>query len=94
MSKLKFTVTADDPELFGIPFLDMDADPSTPYSSDRIEGMLAIKCDGQYYAIPQGETDLVKIAVPEHILPEAVVIGLIETLKERVIPYFDVKMVR
>lgn len=91
-NKLKFVVYADDPELFGIPYLDMDADTSKPFISEDLEGKLAIKCDGHFYVIPHRETDLAKIAVEENEVSEQAVIGLVETIRKYLVGHFDLRV--
>lgn len=93
-SKIKLSVTGHPHELQGLPFLDMDANPSKPYASEDIEGMEAIKCDGDYYMIPFGETDLAKIATPMNQVPEHQVLGFVGMMKKYLIGCFDIKAIR
>lgn len=92
--KIKFSVTVTHDELYGIKYLDMDANTSRLYTSEDLLGNLAIKCDGSYYLIPNGVTDLALIAVEENLVSEQKVIGLLETIRRHLVGEFDLRVLQ
>tara|TARA_Y100001956_G_scaffold75879_1_gene84412 strand:+ start:4644 stop:4916 length:273 start_codon:yes stop_codon:yes gene_type:complete len=87
--KLKLRIEAD--RISPLKLLDMDVDTSRVYRPGDVEGMEAIKCDDEYFLIPEGENDLAKIAVDENQITEAKALGLQGMMEKYIAPYFKVE---
>lgn len=65
-------------------FYDMDdaASVAVPFDARWLVNAEAIKCDGEYFLVPEGSDDLAKVVVPENRVPEVEVLGTAGMLKK------------
>ena len=87
--KLKLAIEAE--RISPLKMLDMDLGTARAYRPGDVEGMEAIKCDDEYFRIPEGEKDLAKIAVEENQITEAEALGLQGMMEKYIAPYFEVE---
>lgn len=61
---------------------DLDANTSVAFDSRILKEVDAIKCDGEYFLVPEGSDDLAKVAVQENLVQEHEVIGTLAMLEK------------
>ncbi len=86
--KIKLAIDAE--RISPMKMLDMDIDVSKTYRPSDFEGMECIKCDGEYFKVPDGENDLAKIVESKNQITEAEAIGLQGMMEKYIAPFFDV----
>ena len=86
--KVKFQVETS--RLSPMLILDMDIDISKTYRPEDFAGMECIKCDGEYFLVPEDETNLSKIVEDKNQIPEAEALGLQGMMEKYITPHFKV----
>lgn len=87
--KIKLKIETD--RISPMKMLDMDIDVSRVYRSSDFTGMECIKCDNEYFKIPEGEGELQKIVEPKNQIEEAEALGLQGMMAKYIAPYFNVE---
>jgi hypothetical protein len=62
-------------DVIGLEWYDMDANTSIAFNGNLLSEYEAIKCDGDYYLIPEGCTDLAQVATVDNLICEHEVLG-------------------
>lgn len=73
----------------GLDWYDVDANLFKPFNSGILAEVEAVKCDGEYFRVPEGSNDLAKVAVKENMVDEHEVlgtVGMVEKYLEKLQP--------
>lgn len=90
---MKVGFTIDTKNISGLnPLFDLDANGSKPLIDSDLEGVSCIKCDGEYFKVPDNWETIADIAVDENLVSEAEALGLQKMMQKYITPHFDVKV--
>lgn len=87
--KLKVRIEAD--RISPLKLLDMDVNAADAFRPEQVMGKEAIKCDDEYFLVPDGVTNLAEIVVDENQISEAEALGLQGMMEKYIAPHFKVE---